>query len=47
LGVGSEVYKAIELDRKGIGFELKTSYYDVAEKNVKAAESLKKQVTLF
>jgi len=47
MGVGSEVYKAIELDRKGIGFELKTSYYDVAEKNVKSAELLKTQVSLF
>lgn len=47
MGVGSEVYKAIELDRKGIGFELKTSYYDVAEKNVKSAEILKAQVSLF
>jgi hypothetical protein len=29
------------------GFELKTSYYDVAEKNVKSAELLKTQVSLF
>lgn len=47
MGVGSEVYQAIKMDRKGIGFELKTSYFDVAEKNVKAAELLKTQVSLF
>jgi DNA modification methylase len=46
MGVGSEVYQAIKLDRKGIGFELKTSYYEVAEKNIKAAESLKNQISL-
>jgi DNA modification methylase len=46
MGVGSEVYQAIKLDRKGVGFELKTSYYDVAEKNIKAAESLKNQISL-
>ena len=47
MGVGSEVYKAIELNRKGIGFELKTSYYDTAEKNIKSAESMKAQQSLF
>jgi DNA modification methylase len=47
MGVGSEVYQAIKMDRKGIGFELKTSYYDVAEKNVKSAELLKTQQSLF
>jgi hypothetical protein len=46
MGVGSEVYQAIKLERKGIGFELKTSYYEVAEKNIKAAESLKNQISL-
>jgi DNA modification methylase len=47
MGVGSEVYQAIKMERKGIGFELKTSYYDVAEKNVKAAELLKNQIAMF
>lgn len=47
MGVGSEVYKAIELGRKGIGFELKTSYFDAAEKNIKSAESMKNQIELF
>lgn len=37
MGVGSEVYGAIELGRKGIGVELKPSYYRQAVKNVEAA----------
>ena len=37
MGVGSEVYGAICAGRKGIGIELKPSYYRQAEKNVEAA----------
>lgn len=37
MGVGSEVYGAVELGRKGIGVELKPSYYRQAVKNVDAA----------
>jgi len=47
MGIGSELYKAIELGRKGIGFELKTSYFDEAVKNIKAVESTKNQKQLF
>lgn len=40
MGVGSEVYGAVELGRRGIGVELKESYYRQAVKNVaKALES--------
>ena len=39
MGVGSEVYGAVLNNRKGIGVELKTSYYRQAVKNV--AEALK------
>lgn len=38
MGVGSEVYGAVSLGRKGIGFELKESYYRQAVKNVSFAE---------
>lgn len=38
MGVGSEVYSPIILGRKGIGAELKESYYRQAVKNVEAAE---------
>ena len=37
MGVGSEVYGALINDRKGIGIELKPSYYRQAVKNVHAA----------
>ena len=37
MGVGSEVYSPIMLGRKGVGVELKDSYYRQAEKNVLAA----------
>lgn len=39
MGVGSEVYGAVFTGRRGIGIELKPSYYRQAVKNVKAAES--------
>lgn len=39
MGIGSEVYEAIKLGRKGIGFELKDSYFNEAVKNIKQAES--------
>lgn len=37
MGVGSEVYGAVELGRKGIGIELKDTYYKQAVKNLKEA----------
>ncbi len=37
MGVGSEVYGAVVAGRKGIGIELKESYYRQAIKNVQAA----------
>jgi DNA modification methylase len=37
MGIGSEVYQAVKMERKGIGFELKESYYDLAKANVKMA----------
>ena len=46
MGIGSEVYQALKMDRKAIGFELKTSYFDVAVKNVKNAEMKKAQLEL-
>lgn len=38
MGIGSEVYQAIRMGRKGIGFELKESYFNEAVRNCKAAE---------
>jgi hypothetical protein len=37
MGVGSEVYSAVRLGRKGVGVELKRSYYNQAMQNVKRA----------
>jgi hypothetical protein len=38
MGVGSEVHEAVVYGRKGIGIELKASYYRQAERNVRAAQ---------
>jgi len=35
MGIGSEVYGAVEMDRKGLGIELKPSYFRQAVKNLK------------
>lgn len=49
MGVGSEVYGAVLNGRKGVGVELKTSYYNQAVKNVATAEfpETNKQKELF
>jgi DNA modification methylase len=39
MGVGSEVYASVLLGRRGIGIELKKSYYRQAIKNIEAAAS--------
>lgn len=36
MGIGSEIYGAVESGRRGIGIELKASYYRQALRNVKA-----------
>ena len=46
MGIGSEVYQAIEMERKGIGFELKESYFDLAKANIKAAVRAKAQLSI-
>jgi len=46
MGVGSEVYGAVINGRKGIGIELKPSYYNQAVKNLAAAEEKKEQADL-
>lgn len=47
MGIGSEVYQSILDERKGIGFELKDSYFSEAVKNVKTAEAKSKEGWLF
>lgn len=46
MGIGSEVYQAIKMGRKGVGFELKESYFDLAKKNVNGAVLETQQLTL-
>ena len=46
LGIGSEVYQAVKMKRKGIGIELKPAYFKAAVQNIKNAENELNQVTL-
>lgn len=47
LGIGSEIYQSVKMKRKGIGFELKDSYFNEAIKNIKMAEIEVKSKSLF
>lgn len=48
MGVGTEVYAPVSVNRKGIGIELKESYYKQAVNNLKTIESPEKRTaTLF
>jgi DNA modification methylase len=47
MGIGSEVYQALKMNRKGIGIELKESYYRQAVKNCQSVEESKKQASIF
>jgi len=47
MGIGSEIYQALKYNRKGIGIELKKSYYDIAVNNIKSILENKKQINLF
>lgn len=47
LGIGSEAYVAVEMQRRAIGSELKCSYYKQAVLNVQRAENASTQPTLF
>ena len=46
MGIGSEVFQAVKMERKGIGFELKESYFDLAKKNLQSCVESKKQLSL-
>ncbi len=46
MGVGSEVYVAVKNGRKGIGIELKESYYKQAIKNIRLAKVKKSRKSL-
>jgi len=46
MGIGSEVYKAVEMGRYGVGFELKESYFDMACRNIASVVESQKQTSL-
>ena len=45
-GIGSEGYQALKMDRRFIGVELKSSYYEQAVKNLTSVENSGKQQTI-
>jgi len=47
MGVGSEVYGAVIKNRKGIGIELKDSYFNQAVKNMQAISNINNEIDLF
>ena len=47
MGIGSEVFCAVEMGRKGIGIELKPSYFRQAVKNIETAKSVRDDLPLF
>jgi len=46
MGIGSEVFQAVKMDRVGIGFELKESYFNLAKSNLYACIKGKSQLSL-
>lgn len=46
LGIGSEVYSAVKLGRKGYGIELKPEYFNQAVQNLKSLDSDKRHLSL-
>lgn len=47
MGIGSEVYQAVKMGRKGIGIELKREYFLQAKKNMQTLDDESKQISLF
>ena len=47
MGVGSEVYAAVKLGRRGLGIELKQTYFNQARKNLEQAQEEARTYDLF
>ena len=45
MGIGSEVYQSVKMNRKGIGIELKREYYEQAVKNLENLDFEKAQLS--
>lgn len=46
-GIGSELYEAVRLGRRGLGVELKPEYWTVAQKNLREATAAATQIDMF
>ena len=46
MGIGSEVYQAVKMDRFGIGIELKPEYFNQAVSNMHALDNDRNQLTI-
>lgn len=46
MGIGSEVYQALKMQRRGVGIELKGSYFDLAVKNCKSVIQQQAQIKM-
>jgi len=47
MGIGSEVYEAVKSGRRGLGIELKETYYKCAIDNLKMLDNEKSQLSIF
>ena len=47
MGIGSEVYQSVKMNRKGFGIELKKEYFEQAVKNMQSLEDEKRQMNIF
>jgi len=47
MGIASEVYQAVKMGRRGIGIELKESYYKCAVENMEMLNTEKSQMNIF
>ena len=45
MGIGSEVYQAVKMGRKGMGIELKAEYFNQAVQNLETLDDERKQMT--
>lgn len=46
MGIGSEVYQAVKMNRRGVGIELKREYYNQAKSNLDNLDIERRQISL-
>ena len=47
MGIGSEIYQSVKMGRRGIGVELKESYFKCAVENMEMLNNEKNQMSIF